>query len=234
MDIDSRSWWHNAEFVSASGGYLIPGDTTGRKVLPLEPWDTVRRDIIILLLRELVARKIPGELAELGVFRGYSARVIHHYVPERKLYLFDTFTGFDERDVQAERNATGRKAQLVSFSQTGVERALKNIAPQNGNVEVFPGYFPDSAPASLRDQRFAFVHLDADLYEPMLAGLRYFYDKISAGGYILAHDFNSWPGSRKAVQEFFQNKPEIPIPLPDKSGSVLIQKLRTGTANGHE
>jgi O-methyltransferase len=225
MDIDQRSWWHDPGFVSGSGGYFVPNDPTPRKVLPLEPWDTVRRDLIILLLREITVRNIKGHLAELGVYRGYSARVIHHYLPERKFYLFDTFTGFDQRDIKAEQVATGRKAEPVNFSQTGMERALKNIGPENANIQVFPGYFPGSAPETLRDQQFAFVHLDADLYEPMLAGLSYFYEKMTPGGFILAHDFNSWPGSRKAIQEFFRDKPEVPIPMPDKSGSVLILKL---------
>jgi O-methyltransferase len=225
MDIDNKSWWHSPEFVSASGGYFVPEDPVPRKVLALEPWDTVRRDMIVLLLRELTARKIQGSLAELGVYRGCSARVIHHYLPERKLYLFDTFTGFDERDIRAERNVTGHKAESLSFSQTNIARALENIAPQNKNVQVFPGYFPESAPQFLSEETFAFVHLDADLYEPILAGLNYFYDRVVPGGFILAHDFNSWPGSRRAVQEFFQNKPEIPIPMPDKSGSAVILKL---------
>jgi len=225
MDIDPRSWWHNTEVVSAIGGYFTPGDATPRKLLSLDPWDTVRRDMILLLLRELVARKIEGDLAELGVYRGYSARLIHHYLPERKFFLFDTFTGFDERDVKAEAAATGRKTDRVAFSQTGIERALRNIAPQNSNVEVFPGYFPESAPGFLKERKFAFVHLDADLYEPMLAGLTFFYERVVPGGFILAHDFNSWPGARKAVLEFFQDKPERPIPMPDKSGSALILKL---------
>jgi O-methyltransferase len=225
MDIDSKSWWHSPAFVTASGGYLVPGDPVPRKVLALDPWDTTRRDMIVLLLRELVERKVPGDLAELGVYRGFSARLIHHYLPERKLYLFDTFTGFDERDVKAEKMTTGRQEKPQSFSQTGIERALKNIAPQNKNVQVFPGYFPQSAPGFLSETRFAFVHLDADLYEPMLAGLNYFYEKVNPGGFILAHDFNSWPGSRKAAREFLSDKPEVPIPMPDKSGSVLIVKL---------
>ncbi len=230
MDMDPRSWWHNAEFVSASGGYWVPGDATPRKALDLEAWDTVRRDMILLLLRELVARQVPGDLAELGVYRGWSARLIHHYLPERKFYLFDTFTGFDQRDIRAEQAATGRPTEARAFSQTGVERALGNIAPQNGNVQVFPGYFPQSAPSFLAASRFAFVHLDADLYEPILAGLNYFYDKVVPGGFILTHDFNSWPGARKAIQEFFRDKPEIPIPMPDKSGSALVVKLGAGSA----
>jgi O-methyltransferase len=226
MDIDSRSWWHNAEFASASGGYFVARDPVLRRVLALEAWDTVRRDMIILLLRELLVRKVEGDLAELGVYRGESARVIHHYLPERKFYLFDTFNGFDERDVQSERAATGRKQDRTAFSQTGLDRALTTVAPQNENVHFFPGYFPESAPAFLRERKFAFVHLDADLYEPMLAGLNYFYDKVVPGGFILAHDFNSWPGARKAVEEFFLNKPEMPLPMPDKSGSALIVKAR--------
>jgi len=225
MDLDPKSWWHNPGFISAQGGRFIPGDATQREVLPLESWDTVRRDMIILLLRELVARKIPGDMAELGVYRGLSARLIHHYLPERKLYLFDTFTGFDERDVKAELAATGRQTDRAAFTQTEVKKAWANIAPLNSNVEVFPGFFPESAPAFLARKQFAFVHLDADLHDPILAGLSFFYDKVVPGGFILVHDYNSWLGARKAVTEFFRGKPETPIPMPDKSGSALILKL---------
>ncbi len=225
MDIDPKSWWHNPKFVSDTGGFFVIGDPAQRKILELEPWDTVRRDMIILLLRDLTARKIEGDMAELGVYRGESARVIHHYLPERKFYLFDTFSGFDDRDVKTESNVTGHKQDRVAYSQTGVDRAMSYIAPQNANVQVFPGYFPESAPAFLGERKFAFVHLDADLHQPMAAALGYFYDKVVPGGFILAHDFNSWHGARKAVEDFFRDKPERPVPMPDKSGSILIPKL---------
>lgn len=230
MDLDPRGWWHNPDFVAATGGWLIPGDPVKREVLELEPWDTVRRDMIVLLLRSLVERGVEGDLAELGVFRGSTARLIHHYLPERKLYLFDTFAGFDERDIQIESDQTGRLAHTEEFSQTSVERTRATIAPQNDNVQFFPGFFPDSAPEFLRRRRFALVHLDADLYGPIMAGLNYFYDRMVPGGFILAHDFNSWQGARKAVQEFFDGKPEIPVPMPDKSGSALIVKQGSPSA----
>jgi hypothetical protein len=47
---------------------------------------------------------------------------------------------------------------------------------------------------------------------------------MNTGGYILVHDYNAWIGARKAVDEFFSTRKEIPIPMPDKSGSALIQK----------
>jgi O-methyltransferase len=227
MDIDPKGLWHNPRFVAASGGYHIPGDKVQRTVLDLEPWDTVRRDMLLLLLRDITERAVPGEMAEVGVYKGSTARFIHHYVPERKLYLFDTFSGFDRRDVQHEREKTGIQQDSKAFSDTNVETVSKNVGMLNDNVEFFPGFFPESVPARLDERQFAFVHLDADLYEPILAGLNFFYPRLSAGGVLVVHDYNSWLGARKAVQDFFKDKPEIPIPMPDKSGSAVAVKLCT-------
>ena len=71
---------------------------------------------------------------------------------------------------------------------------------------------------------FSFVHLDADLFEPTKNGLEFFYPRVSSEGIILIHDYNAWPGCRKAVDEFFFLKKESPIPMPDKSGSAIIVK----------
>ena len=229
MDIDPRSWWFNPKFVGDTGGFFVAGDPAKRAINTLEPWDSVRRDMIIMLLRDLVERKVEGDLAELGVFRGSTARLIHHYLPERKFYLFDTFAGFAERDVQIEAAQTGRSTKSSEFALTTLDLARRNVAQQNENVQFFPGYFPESAPAFLKDRTFAFVNLDADLYEPTFAGLNFFYERMVPGGYILVHDYSSWPGARKAVQEFFKDKPETPVPMPDKSGSALISKMRLRT-----
>jgi O-methyltransferase len=225
MDIDPKALWHNRDFVSATGGYQIPGDRVHRAVLNLEPWDTVRRDMLILLLRKIVERQVAGDIAELGVYKGNTARLIHHYVPERKLHLFDTFSGFDQRDVSQERERTGLAADQKAFSDTSIELVLRNVQARNDNVEVHPGFFPQSVPEPLKEREFAFVHLDADLYDPIMAGLEFFYPRSPQGGIIVVHDYNSWPGARRAVDLFFQDKPETPIPMPDKSGSVVIVKL---------
>jgi len=224
MDIDPKGLWHNPGFVSATGGYRIPGDKVQRAVLDLEPWDTVRRDMLILLLRKMLERHVPGDMAELGVYRGNTARLIHHYVPERTLHLFDTFSGFDERDVGQERQKTGLATDQKAFSDTSIELVLRNVQKLNENVEVHPGFFPQSVPAALTQRTFSFVHLDADLYDPTMAGLEFFYPRMAKGGILVVHDYNSWPGARKAVQDFFSDKPEIPIPMPDKSGSAVIVK----------
>ena len=56
--------------------------------------------------------------------------------------------------------------------------------------------------------------------------LEYFYPKMTPGGVIIIHDCNNeFTGSKRALNEFFLNKPETPIIIPDKSGSAIVVKL---------
>jgi hypothetical protein len=68
MDIHPRSLWYKSDFVARTGGFFAVGDTERRTISDIEPWDCVRRDMLVLLLRSLVVRGIPGDLAEVGVY----------------------------------------------------------------------------------------------------------------------------------------------------------------------
>ena len=220
---ESRSF--NKELTLQTGGFFLTDGNTNRKINSLEPWDNTRRDMIILLLRTICQHNVQGEFVELGVYKGYTARLIHHYTPERKLNLFDTFDGFPKKNIITDKEKVNNTVSNRSFKDTSTEYVLKNISPQNDNISIYKGYFPDTIPQEFENKKFAFVHLDADLYEPTLAGLTYFHERMSAGGFILIHDYNAWVGARKAVDDFFTSKKEIPIPMPDSSGSALIQIL---------
>jgi Macrocin-O-methyltransferase (TylF) len=50
------------------------------------------------------------------------------------------------------------------------------------------------------------------------------YDRLSPGAMVVVHDYNAWFAARQAVDEFFSHKPEVPLPMPDRSGSVVIVK----------
>jgi O-methyltransferase len=52
--------------------------------------------------------------------------------------------------------------------------------------------------------RTKFVHIDLDLYEPILGALNYFYPKMVLGGIIVCDDYGSlyWPGAQMAVEQF--------------------------------
>jgi O-methyltransferase len=51
---------------------------------------------------------------------------------------------------------------------------------------------------------------------------------MSPGGLIIVHDYSSgwWKDVKPAVDGFMADKPETPILLPDKAGSVLIARQK--------
>ena len=224
MDISPRSRWYNREFTQETGGFFPQDGQGSREIYDLEAWDCTRRDMLILLLRTVIEHNIRGDMAELGVYKGNTARLIHHYLPEKTLHLFDTFEGFTERSVVAEKENTSFSTKGHKFSDTSLEGVKRYVSARNDNVHYYKGYFPDSIPSGFQDLAFSFVSLDADLFEPTLEGLKCFYPRMSPGGLIVVHDYNAWIGARKAVDEFFSDKAEMPVPMPDKSGSALIIK----------
>jgi O-methyltransferase len=226
MDINPKSLWHNPEFAAKTGGYLIKGDRTPRAIAPFEPWDFTRRDMLLLLLRTILERSIQGDLVEIGVYKGTTARLIHHFVPDRDLFLFDTFEGFTARGTKEELSAMGHVVEDGRFSDTSLEHVRTTVSVLSDRVHFIKGYFPDSIPDGFENRTFAFVHLDADLYEPSLAGLQFFYPRMAHHGIIVVHDYNAWPGARSAVDDFMRDKPELVVSMPDKSGSAVIVRSR--------
>lgn len=223
MDIHPEALWHT-ELAQETGGFFPSDSRVKREMCDLEPYDNTRRDMLILLLRTVIENQVAGAFAELGVYRGYTAKLIHHYAPERPLHLFDTFEGFTHRGVASEAERTGRKVTTREFADTSLEQVARHIGPLSGHVHFHKGFFPDSIPTSLFAESFAFVHLDADLHDSIRQGLEFFYPRLARRSVLIVHDYNSWPGARKAVDSFFRGRAELPIPMPDKSGSALIVK----------
>lgn len=178
--------------------------------------DYVRLATLELLCRRLA--DVPGAAAELGVYRGFFARCINQLLPQRKLYLFDSFEGFGEE-------AQASESFQAAHRNTAVEKVLA-IMPYPEKVIVKPGFFPDSLEGL--EERFCLVSLDVDFYRTTLEGLRYFWPRIEEGGYLLLHDWGSTklPGVAKALADFERETGcRIPaIPLCDVGGSLILCK----------
>ena len=149
-------------------------------------------------------RDISGCVAEGGVFQGEFAQQINRIFPQSKFYLFDTFDGFDKRDINVEQNNSYSKAMANDFGITSEQLVLSKL-PYPDMCVLKKGYFPETAEGI--DEQFCFVNLDFDLYNPILAGLEFFVPRMVSGGVILIHDyFNSeFQGVKKAVKDF-ENK----------------------------
>ena len=51
-------------------------------------------------VKELYQNNVKGSIVECGVFEGYFATIMRRLMPERKFYLFDTFEGFSDIDIE--------------------------------------------------------------------------------------------------------------------------------------
>lgn len=179
-----------------------------------------RAAAVELMSREIYRYGIEGNTAELGVYRGQFARLINYYFPDRKLYLFDTFKGFDDKDVKADAD---RVREFGDFSQTSEELVLSRMEHPE-NCIIRKGWFPDTAEGI--EDKFCFVSLDADLYDPLACGLEFFYPRLVHGGVIMIHDFNNdnYSGARSAVKDFCDKNSIGYMCLSDQCGSAVITR----------
>lgn len=187
--------------------------------------DLIRLWLFILNIKHLLENGIEGDFAELGVWRGNTAAILAYYasLSNRKTFLFDTFEGFDERDI----SGIDSDKQIL-FANTSIDLVNQIIGDPRDCCIFVKGYFPSTVTDDIRNRSFAIVSIDCDLYEPMKAGLDFFYPLMSKGGLFLLHDYSSgfWDGAKKAIDEFCLLNDETVVLIPDKSGSVIIRKSK--------
>lgn len=140
-------------------------------------------------------------------------------LPDRKLYLFDSFQGFDPA-------AGAGVAMQAAHENTSVAQVLAAL-PYPEQAIIKPGFFPDSLNGL--EERFCLVSLDVDFENTTLEGLHYFWPRLSLGGYLMLHDWGNpgLPGVAKALQTYQQElRTALPaVPIPDCSGTLVLYKL---------
>ena len=169
-----------------------------------------------------------ASVAEGGVFRGEFAKFINKACPDSKLYLFDTFEGFDSRDVEYESKNYSFGLNAHEFSNTSIDLVMSKMEHPE-NVILRKGFFPETAAGI--DDRFLFVHLDFDLYLPILEGLRFFYPKMIEGSVILIHDYYNigLPGVKDAIEDYEKEigRTIYKLPIGEDQSIALIKDSRS-------
>lgn len=187
--------------------------------------DYVRIKSFEMAVKEIRKRNIDGAVAEAGVFKGDFAQFINYAFPDKDLYLFDTFEGFDANEALAEVKAGNCTDVFVqTYKQANIETVLSKMEYPS-RVIIKQGIFPESIDGLESD--FAFVSLDMDFEESIYTGLEYFYPRLSEGGYIFIHDYNSGLiGVERAVDRYEKNKgiKLCKMPLCDANGTLVITK----------
>jgi len=208
----------------ARWAYLLKNGMIPKTLLELEKNydDKVRFYNFWFQVERLNRENVKGAFAELGVYKGETAKIIHEMDSDRKFHLFDTFEGFKKDDLKHE---TGEAAtySTKNFADTNEKKVIAYING-NENIIIHKGCFPETT-GDLKTESYALVNIDADLYNPIKEGCRYFYPRLLPGGVLIIHDYNhKWEGAVKAVNEFLKEIPENIIEVPDMHGTVMIIK----------
>lgn len=168
---------------------------------------------------------VPGDTVECGVFEGASSYLLCQANAasrnfKRWHHIFDSFEGLSPPAA-----ADGAHWHQGDLSR-GEEIVRQNLAEFTA-FQLHKGWIPERF-ADVAEKRFAFVHIDVDLYQPTLDSLRFFYERMNPGGIILCDDYGflTCPGATQAVSEYLSGKPEAMVALPD-GGGFLIKGLPT-------
>jgi hypothetical protein len=171
-------------------------------------------------------RDVPGEAAECGVRYGKSSLFLLTGLggdSAKTFHIFDSFEGLSEPgagDADDEGEVAWEQGELA-VSEATVRRNLSVFASR---LVFHKGWIPARFP-EVEELRFALVHVDVDLYEPTRDAVEFFYPRLSPGGMLICDDYGSayCPGAKRAVDEFFADKPERVLALPTGQ-SVVIKR----------
>ena len=173
------------------------------------------RSPMITMLKS--ALQVSGDVIECGVYRGSSlmriARTIRETQPSKRLFALDSFQGFPEGSVLDIDVGKGRWKHRVKqkfrFCADTPTRLKRCFDAYGVSGEIVAGYFSQTL-SRFRQHSFCFVHLDVDLYTSYIECLDALYDRVTPGGVIVFDECDSgaWPGSERAIREFFSHRPE--------------------------
>jgi hypothetical protein len=186
----------------------------------------------------VVKAKMPGDFVECGVWKGGSAMVMAHTllaldIRDRKIYLYDTFSGMSEPE-NVDVNIRDRSAKELMEEDRGKtsnvwacspeEEVRKNIFStgyKKENMVFIRGKVEDTIPAFI-PEKIALLRLDTDWYASTKHELIHLYPRLAPAGVLLIDDYGHWAGAKKAVDEYFFDKP-ILLNRIDYTGRIGIK-----------
>lgn len=168
------------------------------------------QDFINLAQALYRTRRIPGDIVEVGCFRGSSGSVMldyaaHKNLPPRHFWFFDVFQGFDYQEALASSDATWANTHATE-GEAVVRQRLEAKAGANQVTVSKLNIITDELPEELGP--IAVANVDVDLYEAVLAGLRRIAPLMQIGGIMICEDAGHTPaliGAALALEQFLDS-----------------------------
>lgn len=181
-------------------------------------------------------KNIDGDIVECGVWKGGNIlgimEYLHHYKIDKKIWLFDTFEGMTSpEDVDLDLNQNHASSMLhipvvLAYSPlTEVKENLEKSKYNKNNLNFVIGDVSETLMNSDNiPQKISLLRLDTDWYKSTKDELIFLYPKLVKNGVLIVDDYGHWQGSKKAVDEYFENK-NVKIEKIDYTGIKIIKSV---------
>lgn len=168
---------------------------------------------------------LDGNFAECGVYKGGTAYLIAYTLNTKPLnnnkylHIFDTFSGMPNTAIKEQDSH-----KEGDFGDVSLQKIQKYLF-EYSNIIFHQGLIPETF-SPVENETFSFVHVDVDIYSTTIDCCQFFYNRLIRGGIMLFDDYG-FPqyknAEKRAVDDFFCDKPENPISL--RTGQCFIIKL---------
>lgn len=186
---------------------------------------------IIQSIKYIKNNKIEGDFVESGIFEGNSVilfgLLLEKYNLKKKIYAYDTFDGMvkpSEFDQYLNKNIKytpldrykkdGNKWMNASLEivKTNILKYLNEI----DHIKFIKGDVRETLTIEKNlPEKISLLRLDTDFYESTKKELEVLYPKLVKGGILIVDDYGFFSGSKKAVDEFLENKNIFFFPVDD-------------------
>lgn len=231
-----KNGWKN---LLARGGYGLPeelleelGYVQTHCMTPPFPWgQIIYHDLVMKLVIE---GGVEGDFAEFGIGLGgtsvFFARMAKKY--GRKFLAVDSFEGLPEPDAVKDNHYFLQGDYCPPSGEDNYDRWMQyNSRFDVDDVLYTRKCFFKDLEIPNEFEKFAFVHLDSDLYDSVYDSLEKVWDRMPDGGIIAIDDFfHHAQGPARAVADFFRvrcSEDEPPLLYVVPCYAVLVVKGRS-------
>jgi O-methyltransferase len=178
--------------------------TLGHTMIGLKRLDNIQHCV-----EDVLAKGVPGDLIETGVWRGgatiFMRAILKAYgVTDRKVWAADSFQGLPRPDPAKYPADLGDEHHMMFHLAVSLDEVKSNFASYgllDEQVCFLKGWFKDTLPTA-PIERLSVLRLDGDMYESTMEGLVHLYPKLSPGGYVIVDDYGYVESCRQAVSDF--------------------------------
>jgi O-methyltransferase len=178
----------------------------------------------ISAVKYVVDNELPGDIVECGVWRGgcalAMASTLEYLKSDKKVFLYDTFSGMTEPGDADIETLTGLSLQ-DEYNRRKIEGNSSIVNWDYGDISVkkvshefhrrglgdrvvfVEGDVRETlSPAMKEPSEISILRLDTDWYDTTLHELNVLYPRLVSRGVLLVDDYGHFDGARKAVDEY--------------------------------